>query len=215
MLECGINIKDIKQGLDFDLSKVKGCLVTHEHKDHCKSINNILAAGIDVYMSQGTAKGMEFLDERYSYRFNYLRHKVPKNIAGFTIIPFNVQHDVNEPLGFLIYHPTIGKIVFATDTYSLLNITFKNVDHILIECNYFEGVLQTLPVSRAIRLIKSHMSLENLIETLKSWELGNTKDITLIHISNDNGEPERFQQEIETLTGIKTYVAEPGLIVGR
>jgi phosphoribosyl 1,2-cyclic phosphodiesterase len=213
LLECGINIKDIKQGLDFDLSKVKGCLVTHEHKDHCKAINNILAAGIDVYMSEGTAAGIEFKDERYSYRFNYLRHKVPKHIAGFTIIPFNVQHDVNEPLGFLIYHPTIGKILFATDTY-YLKTTFKNVDHILIECNYSEDVLPQLPAWRA-RTIKSHMNLETLKETLRTWELGNTKDITLIHISNDNGEPERFQEEIETLTGIKTYVAEPGLIIGR
>jgi phosphoribosyl 1,2-cyclic phosphodiesterase len=211
LLECGINIKEIKQGLDFDLSKVKGCLVTHEHKDHCKSINNILAAGIDVYMSEGTAKGIEFLDERYSYRFNYLRHKIPKNIAGFTIIPFDVQHDVNEPLGFLIYHPKVGKIVFATDTY-YLKATFKSVDHILIECNYSEDILPQLPAWRA-RTIRSHMNLETLKETLRAWELGNTKDITLIHISNDNGEPERFQQEIETLTGIKTYVAEPGLII--
>lgn len=211
LLECGINIKDIKQGLDFDFSKVKGCLITHEHKDHCKSINNILAAGIDVYMSQGTAKGIEFLDERYSYRFNYLRHKIPKNIGGFTIIPFSVQHDVNEPLGFLIYHPKIGKIVFATDTY-YLKATFKNVDHILIECNYSEDILPQLPAWRA-RTIKSHMSLDTLKETLKSWELGNTKDITLIHISNNNGEPEKFKEEIEALTGIKTYTAEPGLII--
>lgn len=209
LLECGISIKDIKKGLDFDFSKVKGCLVTHEHKDHCKSINEVLAAGIDVYMSQGTARGIEFLDKRYSYRFNYLRHKVPKHIGEFTIIPFSVQHDVNEPLGFLIFHPKLGKILFATDTY-YLKTTFKNVDHILIECNYSEDILPELPAWRA-RTIKSHMSLETLKETLKSWELGNTKDITLIHISNDNGEPERFKKEIETLTGIKTYVAEPGL----
>lgn len=211
LLECGINFKEIKQGLDFDLSKVKGCLITHEHKDHCKSINEILAAGIDVYMSKGTAEGIELKDERYSYRLNYLRHKIPKHIAGFTIIPFGVQHDVNEPLGFLIYHPKIGKIVFATDTHYLKPI-FKNVNHILIECNYSENILPQLPAWRA-RTIKSHMSLETLKETLKSWELGNTKNITLIHISNDNGEPERFREEIEALIGIKTYVAETGLII--
>jgi Metal-dependent hydrolases of the beta-lactamase superfamily I len=211
LLECGINIREIKKGLDFDFSKVKGCLVTHEHKDHCKSINNILAAGVDIYMSEGTDKGIAFLDERYSYRFNYLRHKIPKNIGGFTIIPFSVQHDVNEPLGFLIYHPKIGKIVFATDTYYLKS-TFKNVDHILIECNYTEDILPELQAWGA-RTIKSHMSLETLKETLKSWDLGNTKDITLIHISNDNGDPERFKEEIATLTGITTYAAEPGLII--
>lgn len=211
LLECGINFKEIKQGLDFDLSKVKGCLVTHEHKDHCKSISKILTAGIDVYISKGTAAGIELKDERYNYRVNYLRHKIPKHIGGFTIIPFNVQHDVNEPLGFLIYHPKLGKIVFATDTYYLKPV-FKNVDHILIECNYSEDILPQLPAWRA-RTIKSHMSLETLKETLRAWQLGNTKNITLIHISNDNGEPDRFKEEIEALTGIKTYIAEPGLII--
>lgn len=211
LLECGIDIKNIKHGLDFDLSKVIGCLITHEHKDHSKSINDIVAAGIDVYTSKGTAAGVELKDQRYSYRFNYLRHKVPKHIGGFTVIPFNTQHDVNKPLGFLIFHPKLGKILFATDTY-YLKTTFRNVDHILIECNYSEDILPQLPGWRA-RTIKSHMSLETLKETLKSWELGNTKDITLIHISNDNGEPERFKEEIENLTGIKTYIAEPGLII--
>lgn len=211
LLECGINFKEIKQGLDFDLSKVKGCLITHEHKDHSKAIKDVLAVGIDIYMSKGTAAGINLEDERYSYRFNYLRHKIPKHIGGFTIIPFSVEHDVNEPLGFLIYHPKIGKIVFATDTYYLKPV-FKNVQHILIECNYSEDILPQLPAWRA-RTIKSHMSLETLKETLKSWELGNTKDITLIHISNDNGDTERFKEEIENLTGVKTYVAEPGLII--
>lgn len=31
LLECGINIKDIKRGLNFDFREVVGCLVSHEH----------------------------------------------------------------------------------------------------------------------------------------------------------------------------------------
>jgi phosphoribosyl 1,2-cyclic phosphodiesterase len=31
LLECGIPIKKIKLGCDFDLSDILGCLVTHEH----------------------------------------------------------------------------------------------------------------------------------------------------------------------------------------
>ena len=80
----------------------------------------------------------------------------------------------------------------------------------LIECNYSEDVLAQLPPWRA-RTIKSHMSLETLKETLITWNLEKTKDITLIHISKDNGNPDRFQKEIEELTGIKTYAAVPGL----
>lgn len=31
ILDCGIPIKDIKIGLDFDLRRVSGVLVTHSH----------------------------------------------------------------------------------------------------------------------------------------------------------------------------------------
>lgn len=31
LLDCGIPIKDIKIGIDFQVSKIVGCLVTHSH----------------------------------------------------------------------------------------------------------------------------------------------------------------------------------------
>ena len=209
LLELGINFKDIKKALNYDLSKVTGALVTHEHKDHSKGVNEAMKSGIDVYMSLGTSTGIDLIHEYQRHRLNLIKAKKSFKIGDFTIMPFETQHDVYEPLGFLIYHPSIGKIVFATDTYYLKS-KFKNVDHILIECNYSEDVLPQLPLWRA-RTIKSHMSLETLKETLKTWDLEGTKDITLIHISHDNGNPDRFQKQIEEMTGIKTYAAVPGL----
>ena len=34
ILDCGIPIKEIKKGLDFDISKVVGVCVSHGHLDH-------------------------------------------------------------------------------------------------------------------------------------------------------------------------------------
>ena len=48
IIECGIGIKKILEGLEFDLNGVCGCLVTHEHKDHSKSIKDIAKRGIEV-----------------------------------------------------------------------------------------------------------------------------------------------------------------------
>lgn len=214
ILECGIRYKDILKGLNFDLRKVVGCLISHEHKDHCKAVNEIMKAGIDVYLSEGTTTGIEFKVpvEMMINRIHYLKHAKSYHIGEFLVVPFNTQHDVNEPLGFLIYHKTIGKILFATDTYYLKN-TFMDIEHILIECNYSEDILIEIPPYRA-RVLKSHMSLETLKDTLKAWDLSKTKDITLIHISEGNGDPERFRKEIEELTGIKTKIAMSGLIIG-
>ena len=31
LLDCGINVKEIKIGIDFQVSKIVGCLITHSH----------------------------------------------------------------------------------------------------------------------------------------------------------------------------------------
>lgn len=207
LLELGVKFNDIKKALNFNLSNVVGALVTHEHKDHSKAVNEAIKAGIDIYMSDGTKEEVG-ID---SYRIHAISSKEKFKKGGFTILPFDTQHDVKEPLGFLIHHPAIGKVLFATDTY-YLKYVFNNVDHILIECNYSENVLTELPAYKT-RVLKSHMSLETLKDTLKIWNLKRTKGITLIHISEGNGEPEYFKEEIEKSTGVKTYIAIPGLEV--
>lgn len=207
LLECGLNIKEIKKALNFNLSKVVGCLISHSHNDHCKAVKEVLKF-TNIFTSKGTK---EELEERFELKnsFVIIEHGKLFKIGNFKIMPFNTQHDTLEPLGFLIEHKDLGKILFATDSY-YLKYKFKDIDHVLIECNYSENILKYLEPYRA-RLLKSHMSLETLKETLKTWDLSNTKDITLIHISDDNGEHERFREEIEKLTGIKTIVAAPGI----
>ena len=36
LIECGVSFKKIKEGINFDLNKVVGVLISHEHKDHSK-----------------------------------------------------------------------------------------------------------------------------------------------------------------------------------
>lgn len=212
ILDCGINLLEIKKILDFNLSNVSGCLLSHSHKDHSLSVKGIAAAGIDVYSLR------EIFEECKSN--NHRLKKIIANelfkVGNFKIIPFEVNHTHNDgsycpALGFLIKHPAIGKVIYVTDTY-YLDYRFGNVDHILIECNYSEEIIDTIPDYRA-RVLKSHMSLENLKEALKTWDLRNTKNIILIHLSSENSNPEKFKDEIEKLTGIKTYIATKGLKV--
>ncbi|HCB45364.1 MAG TPA: MBL fold hydrolase, partial [Algoriphagus sp.] len=34
ILEAGVRIKEIKKALDFDISGIQGCLISHRHGDH-------------------------------------------------------------------------------------------------------------------------------------------------------------------------------------
>lgn len=211
LLECGIDYRNILKGLDYSIKGVVGCLVTHKHLDHCKSFKRVLdnlpkiCAPLEV---------LEKFQCKNSYKSKIAQNKEIFCLGNFAIMPFSCQHTNSdatncENLGYLIQHKDIGKILFATDTY-YLKYKFKDVDHILIECNYSEETIQAFEPHEQ-RVFKSHMSLETLKEALKTWDLHSTKTITLIHLSKNNADPEIFKEEIEKLTGIPTYIAVPGL----
>jgi phosphoribosyl 1,2-cyclic phosphodiesterase len=213
VLECGIDYKSILKGLNYSIKGVVGCLISHKHLDHCKSHKKIFENLPKVIAP------LEVL-EKFNY-INSTKSVVAENkklihIGNFSVMPFNCQHTNSdgtecENLGYLIQHDMIGRIVFVTDTY-YLKYRFSDIQHILIECNYSEDNIQALEPHEQ-RIFKSHMSLEILKETLKTWSLSSTRTITLIHLSKNNGEPERFKRKIEALTGIPTYVATEGLEV--
>ena len=113
IIECGLSYKTILKGLNFDLRNVVGCLISHEHKDHSKAVNDVLNNAIDVYTSEETLKSINIKN----YRAKIIRAEEQFNIGQFTIVPIKTQHDAADPLGFLIYHNEIGRLLFITDSY--------------------------------------------------------------------------------------------------
>lgn len=211
IIECGIPYKTILKGLNFDLSNVVGCLVSHEHKDHSKATCDLIKNGIQIGSSIGTLREIDTSKLR-SYNLNFLKSELPTYMGGFDILPFKTEHDAVEPLGFLIRHKEMGKLLFITDSY-YCQYNFTGVDHILVECNYSNKILEQreLPQKLKNRIVKSHFELENVKEFLKATDLQRTKEIVLIHLSDGNSNSEKFKTDIERLTGKPTYVADKGL----
>jgi phosphoribosyl 1,2-cyclic phosphodiesterase len=214
IIECGIRFEEVKEVLEFDLSSIVGCLVTHEHKDHCKYINKVIDAGIDVYLSKGTAEALKI----NSHRANMIKPVKTFNIGGYKVLPFDVKHDCKEPMGFLIHHKDMGNLLFATDTY-YIEYKFENLNHILVECNYSIDILnknvedgRVHPVQKK-RVLRSHFELENTKEFFKANDLKGVKNIVLLHLSDGNSNLEIFKTEIQNLTGKEVYVADKGLEV--
>lgn len=213
IIECGLPFKKIQEGLNYNTRKVVGCLVSHEHGDHSKSIDKLTENGIDVYTSTGTVKALE-LEENYRVK-NIKGHELIK-IGGFTVLPFDTQHDALEPLGFLIQHKDMGKLLFITDSY-YSKYKFQGLDHILVECNYKKEILKEnidkgiIPEWLKERITKSHFEIENVKEFLKSSDLSKVKNIVLIHLSSQNSNEELFKREIEGTTGRPVTIAKKGL----
>ncbi len=208
ILECGVSYKEILKGLDFNLESVIGCLVTHEHKDHSKAITGLTNNGIDVYSSKGTleALGIE------NHRTKVIESEKLFKIGNFNIMAFSAKHDAVEPLGFLINHEDIGNLLFITDSY-YCEYNFKNLNHIMIECNYSKDLLDNNKnkIYLRNRIVKSHFELSNVINFLKANDLSNIKTITLLHLSEDNSDKNLFIKEVEKNVGIPVNIAEKGL----
>jgi len=212
IIEVGVNFKTVKEALGFDLSKVAGCLVSHEHGDHAKYIPQAIEAGVDVYSSRGTFKALGVS----GHRAHSLVPEALYSIGPFKVLPFPTIHDCAEPFGFIISHPECGNILFATDT-GYLEYTFPGLNNIMIEANYKQEILEEgiragrTPELIRKRVMNNHMELGVLVDTLQANDLTQVNKIVLIHLSEKSGDPDLFQKIIEEATGKNVFVAEPGL----
>ncbi len=216
IIEAGVRFDFLQKGLQFNLSKVKGCLISHEHKDHCKAAADVMSKGICLYATNGTFRGME-IDSNH-HRAKVIPIGKEFNISSFRIIAFNVKHDAQEPVGFLINHPETGTILFVTDTY-YVEKTFRGLNNIIVECNYSQEILDAKLKAGATpdflrnRIFKSHMNLATCKELLKANDLSAVNNIVLIHLSDSNSNAKQFQHEITACTGKKVYVAQAGMVI--
>lgn len=181
LLECGISFRRIKKGLGFDLSAIRGCLVSHEHKDHAKSVMDMIKSGVEVFASEGTAEALDCA------LITTVEAGAQFRAGSLEIMPFRTWHDAKEPLGFLIYSRQDGeRLVFATDTVNLGH-TFPGVNLLALEANYDKDILarcERMPDKVKYRVTKSHMEIETLCKYLQSLDLSQCRTIYLLHLSN-------------------------------
>lgn len=207
LLECGIAFNSIKKALNFNFKGIQGCLVTHEHKDHCKAIVDCLGACIECYCSQGTADALGIKH----HRLHTIKAGKQINIHPWQILPFEAQHDAAEPLCFLIQNGD-DKLLFATDTY-YIKYRFSGLTDVLIECNYdMEALSKNIEAgsvndARKKRILYSHMNLDTCRSFFIANDISKLRSIMLIHVSNDNGVADKFKKEIEAITGVPVIIA--------
>lgn len=206
IIEAGLKFKDIKSGLDFDLSQIAGCIVSHEHKDHSKSIADMLCAGIRVYALESVLQGThhpyaKIIQPAHGY-----------NINGFRVFVFSVFHDV-PCAGFIITHDEMGKLLFLTDT-MMCEYKFDGINHFMIEANYDDATLDYniehgyQPSSMRDRLLHSHMELQTTIGILKSNDLSQAHEVILLHLSSRNSRKEYFAKSVQNAVGLPCYIAQ-------
>lgn len=179
ILDCGIGIKDIKIGLDFDLSKVVGCVVTHSHKDHSKSADELENMGIRLWKPY---KQMHRIQCGY--------------FGGFMAKNFSVPHDGEPCCGFLIECKNGEKLLYATD-FEYIGYSFKKIriHHALIEANYQKKYVENSASNRE-HVLRGHAELETTIGVV-SDNSDSLKNIILCHLSRENANPKEMVAEVK------------------
>lgn len=120
VLDCGLPIRGIKKGLDWDISNVVGVCVSHAHADHAKAVKDFENMGIPIFKPFDETKA-------YPLKIRY---------GSFLVQAFKEPHDGVPCYGFYI---TVDghRILYATD-FEYLPCSFKNfrLADMIVECNH-------------------------------------------------------------------------------
>lgn len=207
LLECGLPFKTIQKALNFKLSTIEACLVTHEHIDHSKAVKDLIKNSINVYATKGTFDALNVKSHRAkTLQKNDTEYKtiIFNNLA---VKPFYSIHDAQEPVSFYIRDlKTNESLLFVTDT-AYMPYKIPNVDILMVECNYVKNVIDSnikndsLNLSLRNRIVKNHMSLETLLKALKQANLSNLKKIYVLHLSDTNSQEKVILEAIQRQTG--------------
>lgn len=193
LLECGVSHRKLQKLSGFKVADFAACLVSHEHKDHSGCVSDIVASGIPVYMSDGTAGELDVVGVQT------IAHGEQFTIGSIDVVPFNTFHDAREPLGFLFRSQIDGEVlVFATDTVNLA-YRFPGVTILAIEANYDKEILarcERMPEKVRHRITNSHMEIDVLCNYLRSLDLSSCREIYLLHLSDATSHEGHFVNKV-------------------
>jgi phosphoribosyl 1,2-cyclic phosphodiesterase len=208
VIECGLPFRLVKEALGFNILKIVGVVASHSHKDHYGYAEDYLKCGISVYAPEETHKSIH---NQYSNKIA-VKCGYWYQIGGFNITPFEIEHDV-ECFGYLIRHEDFGCLLFATDT-CFIRDNFKKlaINHIMIEANYSETIVNELLQIGAInearvnRTLKTHMELSTCRDFITANMTPSFDSVLLLHLSDGNSNAVGFQQTIQEVVGDKVTV---------
>jgi len=208
LIDAGVSINKLYKLLDFNLSNIDACLLSHAHLDHSCGAAGVMRSGVDVYCTQGTAEGAGLS----GHRLHVIRPLEQFTVGPWRILPFPTVHDSNEPAGFLMASGR-QKLLFAVDT-GYLAYRFPGLTHLAIECNWSLPWLRDrvysgdVPPMVAKQIRRRHFSLERLERMLRANDLSRLQEIHLLHMSDNNCDEAEAKKRIQRLTGLPVYVAQ-------
>lgn len=203
ILDCGIGIRDIKIGLDFDIKRVAGVCVTHHHGDHSESVKDFRRMGIQTFTPYENP-----IKESYARRFGSFKVTACPMLDKYMQIwqHTNSKDGTECPCYAFLIEIDGLKIVYVTDT-KLCTWRFAKMKptHFILGCDYMDEMLSADEAKRA-HVLRGHLSLNSCIDFVNENQTEALQGIYLGHISEDNNDKHICVKRIQEAAGSGVYV---------
>lgn len=193
LVDAGFSRRDLlnrMSGAGIDPKRLKALLVTHEHEDHVRGMRLFCQDySLPACMTGRTA---DYLRRRKTLAERVVEFAAGAafEAAGFSVLPFQVQHDAVDPVGFVFSRGGF-RIGLAMDLGAidlLARARLSNSDVLILESNYDQDMLQRsdrqLYLKRRIMGRNGHLDNRAALDALDDLVSPRTQVIFLVHISS-------------------------------
>lgn len=208
ILDCGIPIKKIEQGLNWQISGIQAVLCTHAHKDHSLSVSDFRNMGIEVF-----APYEQPIKEPQTRHFESFKvTALPMLDKSMEVWQHTNAKDLSQcPIyGFLI-EVDGQKLLYVTDCKQCVwNFRKQKINHILLGIDFQNELLADDEVKRH-HVLTGHMSLSTGVELIKANATNSLRTVILCHMSDNSADRDICIAEVQKVANCPVYVAEKGM----
>lgn len=209
LLDAGISIKDIKIGIDFKVSNLKGALFTHDHSDHAYALKDLERMGINV-VAPFKKKPVQ---DAYMGGFFVQYFPLTDKEGHFT----HTNGDGSEcPIyGYLIGHDIEPiKMLYITDC-EFIKWRFADITDVLLGIDYMDKYLENEENEAKKRhILSGHLELKTATEFIKVTDREHTLNNVIVgHFSDSNSDIPTFEKEIRKVTQCNIHFARKGKVI--
>jgi phosphoribosyl 1,2-cyclic phosphodiesterase len=202
ILDCGIPIKEIKKGLDWNIKDVVGTICTHHHQDHSLSVYPLRRMGIPVFAPYISKKPMKIGNGDFrvqAFDLTTIDGNWTHTNADGTLCPI---------YGFLITHKEMGRMLYITDT-ELIKWRFRGINHILLGVNYDKDLIDRDNTGKTNHVFRGHLSIDTACDFVKANYSDSLQNVIMCHLSAENSDRDSFIEKMKKVAyGANVDVAE-------
>jgi len=194
LIDAGFSARELFRRLEqtaVQHTLLKGIVISHEHTDHVRGLRACARRlGVPVYSSRQTADVLRARDPG----LGQIRIFAPGSaftVGSFTIEPFTIPHDANDPVGFVVRwnERKLGLVTDLGHASHLVCHHLQRCDLLVLESNHDITMLQgsDRPWSLKKRILGRHGHLSNdaSMELLGQVLKPQTRHVILAHASEE------------------------------